>query len=233
MVETPTGTKILKAIGTQGFRRIFFGILDDQENVVKVVVIDEDSGGAVELKTSGFSGQMNVTYASNIAYYVSNAGTGTGKIELTIMELPSDVSTDVLGDELNEDGVYMTKSDVKQPYVALIGESLDLNNNPMWVGVAKAKFATTDAEDFKTGEDKGMTPGNVSLTGNAITRRKDKLVKTKASSSNGTTLAQFAKVVFPGFTGDLDDSTQTLDNEGHKTTDDSSTTPTTNEGATA
>lgn len=224
--------KDLKAIGTQGFRRIFIGILDDQENVVKVVVIDEDSGGAVELKTSGFAGQMNVKYASNIAYYVSNAGTGTGKIELSAMELPSDVATDVLGDELNEDGVYMTKSDVKQPYVSIIAEAQDLNNNPMWVGIAKAKFSTTDAEDFKTGEDKGMTPGNVSLTGNAITRRKDKLVKTKASSSNGTTLAQFAKVVFPGFTGDLDDSTQTLDNEGHKT-DGSSTSTTTTEGENA
>jgi len=228
MADTPT--KNLKAIGTQGFRRIFIGIMDDQENVIKVVPIDEDSGGTVELKTSGFSGQMNVTYASNIAYYVSNAGTGTGKIELSAMELPSDVATDVLGDELNEDGVYMTKSDVKQPYVAIIAEAQDLNQKPMWIGIAKAKFSTQDAEDFKTGEDKGMTPNNVSLTGSAITRRKDKLVKTKASNSNGTTLAQFAKVVFPGFTGDLDDSTQVLDNEGHKT---DGTTPTTNEGATA
>lgn len=232
MADTSTGTKNLKAIGTQGFRRIFIGIMDDQENVVNVVSIDEDSGGAVELKTSGFSGQMNVTYASNIAYYVSNAGTGTGKIELSAMELPSDVATDVLGDEVNEDGVYMTKSDVKQPYVAIIAEAQDLNQNPMWIGIAKAKFATTDAEDFKTGEDKGMTPGNVSLTGNAITRRKDKLVKTKASNSNGTTLAQFAKVVFPGFTGNLDDSTQHIDNEGHKT-DTSSASSNINEGATA
>lgn len=232
MADTSTGTKNLKAIGTQGFRRIFIGIMDDQENVVNVVSIDEDSGGAVELKASGFSGQMNVTYASNIAYYVSNAGTGTGKIELSAMELPSDVATDVLGDEVNEDGVYMTKSDVKQPYVAIIAEAQDLNQNPMWIGIAKAKFATTDAEDFKTGEDKGMTPGNVSLTGNAITRRKDKLVKTKASNSNGTTLAQFAKVVFPGFTGNLDDSTQHIDNEGHKT-DTSSASSNINEGATA
>lgn len=158
MADTSTGTKNLKAIGTQGFRRIFIGIMDDQENVVNVVSIDEDSGGAVELKTSGFSGQMNVTYASNIAYYVSNAGTGTGKIELSAMELPSDVATDVLGDEVNEDGVYMTKSDVKQPYVAIIAEAQDLNQNPMWIGIAKAKFATTDGNDFKTGEDKGMTP---------------------------------------------------------------------------
>lgn len=232
MADTSTGTKNLKAIGTQGFRRIFIGIMDDQENVVNVVSIDEDSGGAVELKTSGFSGQMNVTYASNIAYYVSNAGTGTGKIELSAMELPSDVATDVLGDEVNEDGVYMTKSDVKQPYVAIIAEAQDLNQNPMWIGIAKAKFATTDGNDFKTGEDKGMTPGNVSLTGNAITRRKDKLVKTKASNSNGTTLAQFAKVVFPGFTGNLDDSTQHIDNEGHKT-DTSSASSNINEGATA
>lgn len=222
--------KTLKAIGSMGFRRVFLGILDENENVIKVITIDESSGGTIELKISGFSGQLNVEYASNIAYFVSDAGTGTGKIELSMMEIPSDVSTDILGDAVNEDGVYMTTSDVKQPYVAIIAEAQDLNQKPMWVGVAKAKFATTDGNDLKTGEDKGMTPEKPSITGSAITRRLGKLVKTKASNSNGTTLTQFAKVMFPGFTGDLDDSTQTLDNEGHKT--DSSTTPT-NEGATA
>ncbi|HCD07654.1 MAG TPA: phage tail protein [Lactobacillus sp.] len=219
----------LKAIGSMGFRRVFLGIMDDNENVIKVITIDESSGGTIELKTSGFSGQLNVEYASNIAYFVSDAGTGTGKIELSMMEIPSDVSTDILGDTVNEDGVYMTTSDVKQPYVSIIAEAQDLNQKPMWIGVAKAKFATTDGNDFKTGEDKGMTPEKPSITGSAITRRLGKLVKTKASNSNGTTLAQFAKVMFPGFTGDLDDSTQNLDNEGHKT--DGSTTPT--KGATA
>lgn len=218
----------LKAIGSMGFRRVFLGIMDDQENVVKVVTVDENSGGTIELKTSGFSGQLNVEYASNIAYFVSDAGTGTGKIELSMMEITSEVSTDILGDTVNEDGVYMTTSDVKQPYVAIIAEAQDLNQNPMWIGIAKAKFATTDGNDFKTAEDKGMTPEKPSITGSAITRRLGKLVKTKASNSNGTTLAQFAKVMFPGFTGDLDDSTQTLDKEGHKT--DGSTT---SEGATA
>lgn len=219
----------LKAIGSMGFRRVFLGIMDDQENVVKVVTVDENSGGTIELKTSGFSGQLNVEYASNIAYFVSDAGTGTGKIELSMMEIPSEVSTDILGDTVNEDGVYMTTSDVKQPYVAIIAEAQDLNQKPMWIGIAKTKFATTDGNDFKTAEDKGMTPEKPSITGSAITRRLGKLVKSKASNSNGTTLAQFAKVMFPGFTGDLDSTTQALDNEGHKT--DGSTTPT--EGATA
>jgi len=221
--------KALKAIGSMGFRRIFLGVMDDNENVIKVVTIDESSGGTIELKTSGFSGQLNVEYASNIAYFVSDAGTGTGKIELSMMEIPSDVSTEILGDTVDENGIYATTSDVKQPYVAIIAEAQDLNQKPMWIGVAKAKFATTDGNDFKTGEDKGMTPEKPSISGSAITRRLGKLVKTKASNSNGTTLEQFAKVMFPGFTGNLDDSTQTLDNEGHKT--DGSTTPT--EGATA
>lgn len=221
----------LKAIGSMGFRRVFLGIMDENENVIKVITIDENSGGTIELKVSGFSGQLNVEYASNIAYFVSDAGTGTGKIELSMMEIPSDVSIDVLGDDINEDKVYMTTSDVKNPYVAIIGEAQDLNQKPMWVGVAKAKFATTDGNDLKTGEDKGMTPEKPSITGSAITRRLGKLVKTKASNSNGTTLAQFAKVMFPGYTGDLDSTTQTLDNEGHKT--DGSSTSTTTEGATA
>lgn len=218
----------LKAIGSMGFRRVFLGIMDDQENVVKVVTVDGNSGGTIELKTSGFSGQLNVEYASNIAYFVSDAGTGTGKIELSMMEIPSEVSTDILGDTVNEDGVYMTTSDVKQPYVAIIAEAQDLNQKPMWIGIAKTKFATTDGNDFKTAEDKGMTPEKPSITGSAITRRLGKLVKSKASNSNGTTLEQFAKVMFPGFTGDLDDSTQIIDNEGHKT--DGSTT---SEGETA
>lgn len=225
--------KALKAIGSMGFRRVFLGIMDDKENVIDVVTIDESSGGTIELKTSGFSGQLNVEYASNIAYFVSDAGTGTGKIELSMMEMPSDVSTKILGDKVDENAIYSTTSDVKQPYVAIIAEAQDLNQKPMWIGVAKAKFATNDGNDFKTGEDKGMTPEKPSISGSAITRRLGKLVKTKASNSNGTTLAQFANVMFPGFTGDLDSTTQDLDNEGHKTNDGSSTTPTANEGATA
>lgn len=218
------------AIGTMGFRRVILGILDDKENVTDVVSIDETSGGAVEFKASGFAGQMNVEYASNIAYFVSDAGTGTGKIEISAMELPSDVSTKVLGDIRNEDGIYITKSGVRQPYVSIIAESQDLNQKPMWIGVGKAKFATTDGDDLKTAEDKGMTPDKVTITGSAITRRRDKVVKSKATNSDGVTLAQFTKLMFPGFTGDLDDSTQLIDNEGHKTDD---STPTSNEEVTA
>lgn len=231
MVSTPT-TPGKHAIGTMGFRRVMLGILDDQENVTDVVSIDESSGGAVEFKASGFAGQMNVNYASNIAFFVSDAGTGTGKIEISAMELPSDLSTKILGDERNEDGIYITKSGVHQPYVAIIAESQDLNQKPMWIGVGKAKFATTDGDDLKTAEDKGMTPDKATIIGNAITRRKDKVVKSKATASDGVTLAQFAKLMFPGFTGDLDASTQIIDNEGHKTNDGSSTSTTT-EGATA
>lgn len=218
------GNKNTHAIGTMGFRRVFFGVLDDQENVTKVVTLDEKFGGAVEFKASGFAGQMNVAYASNIAFFVSDAGTGTGKIEISALEMPPDVSTVVLGDEVNEDGIYMTKSGVKQSYVAIIAESQDLNQKPMWIGVGKAKFSTSDGYDLKTAEDKGMTPDKVSLSGSAITRRKDKLVKSKATNSDGVTLQQFAKLLFPGFTGDLDASTQVIENEGSKAN---------NEGATA
>ncbi|MFT8909605.1 MAG: major tail protein, partial [Lentilactobacillus diolivorans] len=144
-----------KALGTIGFRRVLLGIMDDNEQVTDVVAIDENSGGAIDFKASGFMGQSNVVYASNIAYWVSDAGTGTGKVELSVVELPSDVNIKVLGDELNEDGVYLTKADVKQPYVAIIAEAQDLNHNPMWVGVAKAKFGTTDGDELKTAEDKG------------------------------------------------------------------------------
>lgn len=194
------------AIGTNGFKRVIFGILDDDENVVDTVYVDEKNGGSIELKTSGFAGQSNTVYASNIAYYVSDAGTGTGKVTLTILEMPHDVATKVLGD-VYENKVYLTKSDTKQPYVAMIAESQDLDGNPMWVGIGKAKFTTEDAIDLKTAEEKGMTPTNISLTGSAITRKKDKLVKAKATSSDGAALSDFAKAVFPGFTGDLDNPT--------------------------
>lgn len=54
------------AIGTVGFNRILFGIMDDKEQVTKVVAIDGNSGGAVELKTSGFQGQSNTVMAQTL-----------------------------------------------------------------------------------------------------------------------------------------------------------------------
>ncbi|BBE26717.1 tail protein [Latilactobacillus curvatus] len=197
-------TKKRKAIGTAGFRRVFIGIMDQDEKVTKVVKVDETSGGAIDFKATGFTGQSNVVYASNIAYWISDAGTGTGKIELSTVELPDDVSTAVLGDEVDENGIYVTKSDVKQPYVAIIAEAQDLEGNPMWIGVGKAKFGTTDGDELKTAEDKGMTPNNVSLSAQAITRKSDKIVKAKATASNGTTLEQFAAKMFPSWSGDLE-----------------------------
>lgn len=205
-------TKKRKAIGTAGFRRVFIGIMDQDEKVINVVKVDETSGGAIDFKATGFTGQSNVVYASNIAYWISDAGTGTGKIELSTVELPDDVSTAVLGNEVDENGIYVTKADVKQPYVAIIAEAQDLEGNPMWIGVGKAKFGTTDGDELKTAEDKGMTPNNVSLSAQAITRKSDKIVKAKATASNGTTLEQFATKMFPSWTGDLED----LDGESPK-----------------
>lgn len=186
------------AIGTVGFNRILFGIMDDKEQVTKVVAIDGNSGGAVELKTSGFQGQSNTVYGSNIAYYVSDAGTGTGKVEITAVELPSDVATEVLGDKL-DNGILETYSTVTQPYCAVIAEAEDLQGKKMWIGIAKAKFATVDADDLKTSENKGKTPNNVAISGSAITRRSDKLVKAKGSETSGATFETFVAKMFPGF----------------------------------
>lgn len=195
------------AIGTVGFNRVIFGIMNEKEQVVDTAIIDGNSGGAVELKTSGFQGQSNTVYASNIAYFVSDAGTGTGKIDLTTIELPSDVATKVLGDKL-EDGILSTTADVRQPYCAMIAEAEDLQGNKMWIGIAKAKFATVDGDDLKTSEDKGKTPNNVAITGSAITRRIDKLVKAKGSETSGATFDGFVKKMFPGFS----DLTSIVDN---------------------
>lgn len=186
-------------IGTIGFSRILFGIYaNNAETVTDVVTIDETNGGAIELKTSGFQGQLNTTYASNIAYYVSDAGTGTGKVEITALELSKDVATKVLGDK-EENGILATYSNVTQPYVSVIAEAEDLQGKKMWIGIAKAKFGTPDGDELKTSEDKGKTPNNITLTGSAITRRSDKLVKSKASETSGATFTAFATKMFPGF----------------------------------
>jgi len=191
-------------LASSGFSRIFFGILDQDENVTDVVTVDRHSGGAIELKTSGFQGAGNTIFASNISYWISNPGVGTGKVEITLASLPSDISTKVLGDVLTEDGIYLTKGNVSEPYVAVIAETQDLFNNYAYVGVAKAKFGTTDGDDLKTGDDKGIKPENVSISGTAITRGRDNILKGKATSSDeGITLDTFVKTMFPGYTGTL------------------------------
>lgn len=192
-------------LASVGFSRIFFGILDAKETVTDVVVVSDKSGGAIEFKTSGFAGTSNIQWASNIAYYVSQAGVGSGKVEVTTATYPSDVMTKILGDVM-EDGIYLTKGNVKQPYVAVIAETNDELDNPAYVGVAKCRFTTADGDDLKTGEDKGKTPENASLSGSAVTRKSDSLVKGKCTTSDdGVTLATFAKKMFPGYTGDLEE----------------------------
>lgn len=198
-------------LASSGFTRIFFGILDDDENVTKVVTVDRHSGGAIELKTSGFQGAGNTVFASNVSFWISNPGIGTGKIEVTTASLPSEVAVEVLGDELTEEGIYVTKGNVKEPYVATIAETQDLFGNYAYIGVAKAKFGTEDGSDLKTGDDKGISPTNVSLSGTAIARNSDNIVKAKATTSDtGVTLATFAKLMFPNWTGTLPETPDTL-----------------------
>lgn len=56
-------------------------------------------------------------YASDVAYYVAQRGTGSVELSLSILDLPDQVAADMLGRKENEEGIVLVGSNTQPPYV--------------------------------------------------------------------------------------------------------------------
>jgi phi13 family phage major tail protein len=184
-------------MSTIGFKRAVVGIYDENEKVTQQVIIDPTTkNGTIEMNISGLAAQQNKVYASNIAVYVSQLGTGDVKATFSLFDLTADVKSKILGWASQTAG-YAVGSATNPPYV-VVDCQVDLpDGNTGHIVLLKGKFAF-DGDDIKTSDNNGAVPSTDQLQGSFVGRNSDGLVYYVVSEGDtGFTSTAFNAFIFP------------------------------------
>lgn len=155
--------------GTVGFKRATFFEYDKDGATVSRIVVEgkQNQGGTVEASISGLSAEAVKVYASDIAYYVAQRGTGSVELSLSILDMPDNLIQSVLGRKPSEDGIVRIGSNTEPPYVGVLLESHSFSGEPVFFGLLKGKFRL-DEKTLQTNEDTLAEPEPDSLEGSFI-----------------------------------------------------------------
>lgn len=185
--------------GTIGFSAVFFGILDENEQVTKTYTINSKNGGAINMKISGIGPQNNTLYASDGPFHVASSGTSSPKIEVGIADLPEDLEQDISGATKNENGIVTIGKHTTPPYVAIFGKTKGLNGDDIYMGLAKVKFGMPDEAELNTTEDKGSEVNTDTVSGDGVDRGLDDIAFAKGRTNDPDfTYEKFREFMFPG-----------------------------------
>lgn len=187
--------------GTIGFSEVYFGILDENEQVIKTHTINAKSGGAINMKISGIAPQNNTLYASDGPFHISSSGTTSPKIEVGIADLPDELEQDISGAEKDENGIVKIGKNTTPPYVAVFGKTKGLGGDDIYIGLTKVKFGMPDDAELATTEDKGSEVNTDTISGDGVDRSSDDIAFAKGRTKDTTfTYEKFREFMFPGET---------------------------------
>lgn len=154
---------------TIGFRRAEFFIFDKQDKVTSTYMVEgkANKGGTVEASISGLSAEAVKVYASNLAYYVAQRGTGSVELSLSVLDITEELSNALLGREENEDGIVLIGTNTEPPYAGILMESQALDGEPVFFALLKGKFRL-DEQNLATNEDELQEPDPDELEGQFV-----------------------------------------------------------------
>ena len=154
---------------TIGFKRAKFFIYDKDDNVENTHVVEgkANKGGTVEASISGLSAEAVKVYASNLAYYVAQRGTGSVELSLSVLDITEELSNALLGREENEDGIVLVGTNTEPPYAGILMESQALDGEPVFFALLKGKFRL-DEQNLATNEDELQEPDPDELEGQFV-----------------------------------------------------------------
>lgn len=154
---------------TIGFRRAEFFIFDRDDEVTSTYMVEgkANKGGTVEASISGLSAEAVKVYASNLAYYVAQRGTGSVELSLSVLDITEELSNALLGREPNQDGIVLVGTDTEPPYAGVMMETQALNGEPLFFALLKGKFRL-DEQNLATNEDELQEPEPDELEGQFV-----------------------------------------------------------------
>lgn len=150
---------------TIGFKRASFYIYDQNDaidtkvNGGKPFVVEgaANKGGTVEASISGLSAEAKKVYASNIAYYIAQRGTGSLELSLSVLDMTEELTSALLGRKANDDGIVMIGDKTEPPYAGVLLEANALDGQPVFFALLKGKFRL-DEQNLSTNEDEVSDP---------------------------------------------------------------------------
>ncbi|WNM51512.1 major tail protein [Staphylococcus phage S-CoN_Ph11] len=154
---------------TIGFKRATFFIYDKDDKVEDTYVVEgkANKGGTTEASISGLSAEAVKVYASNVAYYVAQRGTGSVELSLSILDITDVLAARLLGRTENEDGIYLVGENTEPPYAGVLMESAALDGQPIFFALLKGKFRL-DEQNLATNEDELSEPEADELEGQFV-----------------------------------------------------------------
>lgn len=158
---------------------------------------DSTDGGSIEASISGLSSEPTTVSASDIDFYISQRGTGSLELDLSLFELSDQQEADILGyeyDEATKTIKHGTRTN--PPYVAVILKSSDpKTGEDLYFGLTRGKLSKSDVE-FNTNTTDGVEPNTVGLTGKFAARPLDGLAYTKHRAPAGSSVKDWIDLVF-------------------------------------
>lgn len=98
-----------------------------------------------------------MVYASNVPYFISQKGTGSVELSLSVLDVPETVLNSVLGRKENQDGITLVGEHTESPYVGVLLEANALSGEPVFFALLKGKFRL-DEQSMETNEDEVSEP---------------------------------------------------------------------------
>lgn len=161
-----------------GFKRAKIQPLDSAgkpEGDLIIVEGKENEGASQEATISGLSPEPTKVWGSNVAYYVSQKGTGDVSVVVKLLDLPDKAESTMLGYEQDTElEAQFIGEGTEPPYCAITLESEDNRGNAALFGFFKGKFRKGDTI-LKTKEGASYTPEGDTYTYSAVSSdRSDK-----------------------------------------------------------
>ena len=185
-----------------GFKRLKIGVHDKVTGEIAEIAVVEGKtgeGGTVSAEISGLSSEPVKVYASNVAYYVVQKGTGDVSVDFGILDLPEKLNDAILGykvDDLN--GWSMIGDDTEPPFCSIILESENLKGEAVMLGIFKGKFSR-EAISLETKEEGNVEPEADSYTFSPVAsdREDDTKGQTVAKYIGSEKATEFGDLVIP------------------------------------
>ncbi len=188
-----------------GFKRLTVGIFDESGKIPEankfVIEGKQDKGATQTAEISGLSKEPVKTWGSNIAYYVSQTGTGDVSIALTLIDVLKEVNDKILGYKVDDaTKISYIGEDTQPPYCSILLESNDLRGNKELLGFFKGKFSK-DAKTLSTSTDEDSEIEGEEYTFSAISSdgegTQNGQVMGQYIGSEETSIAALSEQLFP------------------------------------
>lgn len=144
-----------------GFKKMTIGIFDETGKIPAanqyVIEGKQDQGATVSAEISGLSKEATKVYGSNIAYYISQKGTGDISATFGLLDLPEDLNDKILGYKTGENKISFLGEDTEPPYCAVLMESEDLSGETAMLTIFKGKFSR-EAINLNTTTNEAFEP---------------------------------------------------------------------------